>query len=229
MPRHWKGNRDQASRRGHRLLSASPGGKTASPSPCALRVPPVVCRQTARADSSKVPFFTGEGLSRVFRGKFRRRFKIPLPPKRGSATGQLESLGQAKPFHAFLRQLFWQDWVVVPSDRGGRNACRYLARYTAWPFNRLVSWPATASHSDGRITRTATRSANDCSTDEFLRQFLLHVLPRGFVRIRHFGFLPRRRRESIAIIRQVLTGLLDHAPQRHCPPPPGHARAVAAP
>jgi hypothetical protein len=43
------------------------------------------------------------------------------------------------------------------------------------------------------------------TTDEFLRRFLLHVLPRGFVRIRHFGFLSaRRRRESMAVSRRVL-------------------------
>jgi uncharacterized protein (DUF2461 family) len=45
------------------------------------------------------------------------------------------------------------------------------------------------------------------TTDEFLRRFLLHVLPRGFVRIRHFGILSaRRRREFIAVCRQALGG-----------------------
>jgi Putative transposase len=46
------------------------------------------------------------------------------------------------------------------------------------------------------------------TTDEFLRRFLLHVLPRGFVRIRHFGFLSARlRRESVAVCRQLLAEL----------------------
>ena len=60
------------------------------------------------------------------------------------------------------------------------------------------------------------------TADEFLRRFLLHVLPRGFVRIRHFGFLSaRRRRESLATSRQVLA----EAPRPRSPtltatPPP---------
>ena len=54
------------------------------------------------------------------------------------------------------------------------------------------------------------------TTDEFLRRFLLHVLPRGFVRIRHFGFLSaRRRRELIAVSRQVLA----EAPRPRSPTP----------
>jgi hypothetical protein len=54
------------------------------------------------------------------------------------------------------------------------------------------------------------------TADEFLRRFLLHVLPRGFVRIRHFGFLSaRRRRELIAVSRQVLA----EAPRPRSPTP----------
>jgi len=97
---------------------------------------------------------------------------------------------------------------------------KYLARYThrvAISNHRLVSM------ADGNITFRWKDYAHGnkkrkmtVTTDEFLRRLLLHVLPRGFARIRHFGFLSaRRRRESIAIIRQVLTA----APRPRSPTP----------
>jgi hypothetical protein len=73
-------------------------------------------------------------------------------------------------------------------------------------------------YAHGKKTRKMT-----VTTDEFLRRLLLHVLPRGFVRIRHFGFLSaRRRRESIAVSRQVLAA----APRPHSPTPATTPRPV---
>jgi hypothetical protein len=110
-----------------------------------------------------------------------------------------------------LRQLFRQDWVVYakPPFGGPEYVLQYLARHThrvAISNHRLISladgevtfrWKDYAHHNKKRkMTVTA---------EEFLRRFLLHVLPRSFVRIRHFGFLSApRRRQSIAICRQVL-------------------------
>ncbi len=77
---------------------------------------------------------------------------------------------------------------------------RYLGRYThrvAISNHRLVSF------ADGEVTFRWRDSAHNneqkllsLSLDEFLRRFLLHVLPKGFVRIRHFGFLANRRRAT---------------------------------
>ena len=65
------------------------------------------------------------------------------------------------------------------------------------------------------------------TADEFLRRFLLHVLPRGFVRIRHFGFLSaRRRRNSIAITRQLLAEAPRPRSQLRPPPRPRHHLAM---
>jgi hypothetical protein len=142
--------------------------------------------------------------------------------------GRLQHLGEPKAFHAFLRQLFRQDWVVYakPPFGGPQHVLHYLARYThrvAISNHRLVSMAdgnvtfLWKDYAHGNKTRKMT-----VTTDEFLRRLLLHVLPRGFVRIRHFGFLSaRRRRESIAISRQVLA----EAPRPRSPtlpttPPP---------
>jgi hypothetical protein len=150
-------------------------------------------------------------LSRVFRGKFVAGLKGLFRQKKLCFHGQLEHLGEPKPFHAFLRQLFRQDWVVYakPPFGGPEYVLQYLARYT---HRVAISNHRLLSLADGNVTFRWKDYAHGnkkrkmtVTTDEFLRRFLLHVLPRGFVRIRHFGFLSaRRRRESIAVSRRVL-------------------------
>ena len=128
-------------------------------------------------------FFLPKGvLSRVFRGKFvaglRRAFR----------RGELR-------FAAFLRTLFQKDWVVYakPAFGGAPQVLRYLGRYThrvAISNHRLLSFDGAQvsfrwkDYAHGSKQRKMTLSA-----DEFLRRFLWHVLPPGFVRIRQFGFL----------------------------------------
>ena len=150
-------------------------------------------------------------LSRVFRGKFVAGLKRLFRQKKLRFHGSLQSLGEGKIFHRFLRRLFRQDWVVYakPPFGGPEHVLHYLARYThrvAISNHRLISL------ADGKVTFRWKDYAHGnkkrqmaVATDEFLRRFLLHVLPRGFVRIRHFGFLSApRRRESIAVCRRVL-------------------------
>ena len=103
-------------------------------------------------------------------------------------------------FRAFLRPLFRHDWVVYakPPFGGPEHVLHYLARYTHrvaisnHRIEHVVDDHVTFRWKDyrhGSQVRTITVSA-----DEFLRRFLLHVLPKGFVRIRFFGFLASRRR-----------------------------------
>jgi Putative transposase/Transposase zinc-binding domain len=150
-------------------------------------------------------------LSRVFRGKFVAGLKCLYRRKKLGFHGNLKYLSQPIPFRAFLRQLFRQDWVVYakPPFGGPEYVLQYLARYThrvAISNHRLISL------ADGKVTFRWKDYAHGnkkrkmtITTDEFLRRFLLHVLPRGFVRIRHFGFLSARwRREFVPICRQLL-------------------------
>jgi putative transposase/transposase-like zinc-binding protein len=156
-------------------------------------------------------FLPVQVLSRVFRGKFVAGLKRLFRQNKLGFHGNLNHLGQPIPFRAFLRQLFRQDWVVYakPPFGGPEYVLQYLARYThrvAISNHRLVTL------ADGKVTFRWKDYAHGnkkrkmtLTTDEFLRRFLLHVLPRGFVRIRHFGFLSaRRRREFIAVCRQLL-------------------------
>src|SRR3989449_5379052 len=132
---------------------------------------------------------------------------IPTAPTNISfVNGNLTPLAQPKIFASWLRPLFRKDWVVYskPPFGGPEYVLQYLGRYThrvAISNHRLVSL------ADGQVTFRWRDSAHNneqklmtLSLDEFLRRFLLHLLPKGFVRIRHFGFLANRRR-SILFVR----------------------------
>jgi hypothetical protein len=121
-----------------------------------------------------------------------------------------------------LRTLHQHQWVVYAKQPfGGPNhVLNYLARYThrvAISNHRLVAL------SDGKVTfrwkdyargsqqkpAEASRSQQKLMTlsvEEFLRRFLLHVLPSGFVRIRFFGFMANRRRASLLPLCETLVG-----------------------
>jgi hypothetical protein len=142
-------------------------------------------------------------LSRVFRGKFVAGLRQAFQSGQLYFRGNLAPLAQPKTFAAWLRLLFRKDWVVYakPPFGGPGYVLHYLGRYThrvAISNHRLVSF------ADGKVTFRWRDSAHGneqklmtLSVDEFLRRFLLHLLPKGFVRIRHFGFLAARRRATV--------------------------------
>ena len=150
-------------------------------------------------------------LSEVFRGKFVAGLKRLFRKRKLIFHGSLKSLADSKIFRSFLRQLFWKKWVVYAKRPfgGPEQVLHYLARYThrvAISNHRLVSFQdgqvtfRWKDYAQGNKQRTMTVSA-----DEFLRRFLLHVLPRAFVRIRHFGFLTNRNRaKMVPLCRQLL-------------------------
>ena len=141
-------------------------------------------------------------LRRVFRGKFVAGLKQAFHSGRLSFRGNLAALAQPKTFAAWLRSLFRKDWVVYAKRPfgGPEYVLQYLGRYThrvAISNHRLVSF------TEGKVTFRWRDSAHDneqklltLTLDEFLRRFLLHLLPKGFVRIRNFGFLANRRRAA---------------------------------
>ena len=141
-------------------------------------------------------------LSSVFRGKFVAGLKQAFQSGRLSFRGNLAALAQPKTFAAWLRSLFRKDWVVYakPPFGGPEYVLQYLGRYThrvAISNHRLVSF------TEGKVTFRWRDSAHNneqklltLALDEFLRRFLLHLLPKGFVRIRNFGFLANRRRAT---------------------------------
>ena len=150
-------------------------------------------------------------LSRVFRGKFIAGLKRLYRRKQLRCAGPSAALADDKQFRELLRRLHLQDWVVYakPALGGPRQVLRYLGRYThrvAISNHRLLSFDGERvtfrrkDYAHGSKTRQMTLAAR-----EFLRRFFLHVLPKGFVRIRHFGFLGNRFRAArVQLGRQLL-------------------------
>ena len=149
-------------------------------------------------------------LSKVFRGKFTDALKHTFAAGELQFHGQLKALAQPRLFQSLLRQLFRHHWVVYckPPFGGPDQVLRYLGAYThrvAISNHRLVSFH------DDQVTFRFRDSAHHnkkrlltLPADEFLRRFLLHVLPRGFVRIRHYGYLASRRRGELVPLSQQL-------------------------
>jgi hypothetical protein len=139
-------------------------------------------------------------LSRVFRGKFVAGLTTAFREGKLQFHGHLIPLAQPRIFASWLRLLFSHDWTVYAKRPfgGPGHALRYLGNYThrvALSNHRLVAltnddvifrWRDSAHGNKKRLMTLPV--------DEFLRRFLLHLLPRGFVRIRSFGFLANRQR-----------------------------------
>jgi hypothetical protein len=142
-------------------------------------------------------------LRRRFRGKFVAGLKSAFQRGQLHLSGDLSLLVQPRVFASWLRPLFRKNWVVYckPPFGGPEYVLQYLGRYThrvAISNHRLISladgqvtfrWRDSAHHNEQKVM--------SLSLDEFLRRFLLHLLPKGFVRIRHFGFLANRRRATL--------------------------------
>ncbi len=153
---------------------------------------------------SRDNYFLPKGVLReIFHGKFVDALKQAFQNGQLRFEGDLKLLAQPKTFAAWLRPLYRQDWVVyLKRPFGGPEyVLQYLGRYThrvAISNHRLVSF------TDGQVTFRWRDSAHHneqkllpLSLDEFLCRFLLHILPKGFVRIRNFGFLANRKRATL--------------------------------
>jgi hypothetical protein len=150
-------------------------------------------------------------LSRVFRGKYLALVRAAFAEGKLILHGRLARLKEPDAFAAWLRPLYAKDWVVYakPPFGGPAQVLKYLARYThrvAISNARLVNVEAGRvtfrykDYADDQRSKTMTLSA-----DEFLRRFVQHVLPRGFVKIRHYGFLANRHRdEKLQLCRRLL-------------------------
>src|SRR6267143_1592835 len=158
-------------------------------------------------------------LSRVFRGKFLAGLKRLHRRNKLQCAGPAVALANSRQFAQLLRRLHRHDWVVYakPAFGGPMQVLRYLGRYThrvAISNHRLLAfdqervtfrWKDYAhGGKQGEMTLSAT---------EFLRRFFLHVLPEGFVRIRHFGFLVNRSRASNLVLCQQLLASSSSAPR----------------
>jgi rubredoxin len=161
-------------------------------------------------------------LSRLFRGKFLAELSELFRRGRLTLAGNQHELADAERFARWIDALRTTDWVVYakPPFGGPEQVLKYLARYThrvAISNRRLVGmddntvsfrWKDYADGSTGKIMRLGGV--------EFVRRFLQHVLPSGFVRIRHSGWLANRcRAEKLIRCREVLAVAPPAIPPSH--------------
>jgi hypothetical protein len=180
-------------------------------------------------------------LSRLFRGKFLARLRQAFDQGKLKLAGTLTPLADARAFARWLSPLYAKEWVVYAKRPFGGPAqvLKYLARYThrvAISNRRLVKLEGGQvtfrykDYADGHSPKMMTLPA-----EEFLRRFVQHVLPRGFVKIRHYGLLANRgRADKLELCRRLLLPLavsaaggemtadkdgqeVTAAPMPHCP------------
>jgi hypothetical protein len=163
-------------------------------------------------------------LSRVFRGKFIDLLKRAYRKGALALHGNLKQLNDPKAFESWLDATVRTDWVVhaKPPFGGPKQVLKYLARYThrvAISNDRLIAMEKDRirfhwkDYSQGSARKTMTLAAT-----EFIRRFLLHVLPTGFVKIRHYGFMANRvRQEKLALARRLLAVPAGTANDERCP------------
>jgi Putative transposase len=183
-------------------------------------------------------------LSQVFRGKFLAGLGTLAAQEKLVYPGKLAPLADPKTSAGLRATLAVKDWVVYAKRPfgGPEQVLKYLAQYThrvAISNARLVHVADDQvsfryrDYADGRRSKLLTLDGV-----EFLRRFVQHVLPKGFVKIRHYGLLANRQRETLlARCRQLLAVMavavtappssaepgpaepvpIEPAPMRHCP------------
>ena len=160
------------------------------------------------------PFlFPVRSLSEVFRGKYIAALKRARDQQRLHFAGHSADLADPVRWQALIGALAQTDWVVYSKPPFGRPAqvLAYLSRYT----HRVAIANSRLRHVGGGVVRFRYRDYADhhaekemtLPAEEFLRRFLLHVLPRGFMRIRHYGILANCQRDpKLTRCRELLRG-----------------------
>jgi Putative transposase/Transposase zinc-binding domain len=153
-------------------------------------------------------------LSRLFRRLFLERLMTAHAAGRLQFFGQHAPLANAKAFARYFAPMRKTEWVVYskPPFGGPEAVLAYLSRYThrvSISNSRLIAFDqdgVTFRWKDYRIEGRDRYKLMTLTTDEFIRRFLIHVLPRGFHRIRHYGLLAKASSaDNIARARELLT------------------------
>jgi len=162
--------------------------------------------------------FNEEALGLVFRGKFIEALVKAYQSGTLSFPGIIAPYEKPTRFHELKNSLYAHNWVVSVGKplKRPEHVLQYLGRYT---HRVAISNHRIVALKDGMVTFTyRNRKTNQIApitikAVEFIRRFLLHALPEGFVRIRHFGFLTNRsKRVNLATLRRLF-GLSPQTPE----------------
>lgn len=169
-------------------------------------------------------FLSVRVMSRLFRGKFLYHLQRSYQSEELLFSGDIVNMKDPVQFKAFLKALYQRQWVVYckPPFKGPDMVLQYLARYThriAISNHRIIAieddrvsfrW---RDYSDGNKSKIMTLYAF-----EFIRRFLLHVLPDRFVKIRYYGLLcSRNRKANLILCRELLGGCINKTKDKDTP------------
>jgi hypothetical protein len=165
-------------------------------------------------------------LSRVFRGKFLSLLRNAFDRGRLAFHGKLGPLADPAEFQRGLTDSVQTEWVVhaKPPFGGPQQVLKYLARYThraAISNHRLIGLEGDQVELLWKdYARGGKQKAMKLQAVEFLRCFLMHILPAGFMRIRHYGLLANRGcREKLELCRSLLTAIASSIAAQAIPEP----------
>jgi hypothetical protein len=166
-------------------------------------------------------FIPIKAISRLFRGKFLYYLRKAFQDGKLKFAGAVLYLNKKQSFEKLLNSLYNQEWVTYckPPFRDSEQLLEYLGRYThrvAISNHRIIKFE------DGKVTfRWRDYKDNNqvkqmtLGVFEFIRRFLLHILPTGFVKIRHYGILSNRSRcTKLKKCREFLGMITDKTKQK---------------
>jgi hypothetical protein len=155
--------------------------------------------------------FKVESLAKELRKRYLKKLEEAFVDEKLIFPGNTKIYGCRRKFKKLLKTLFRITWIVYAKRpfAGPEQVLEYLGRYThrvAISNNRIVSMEK------GKVTFTyKDRNRNDqvknmtLADDEFIRRFLLHVLPKGFMKIRYFGFLANtNKKQCVPLLRKLI-------------------------
>jgi hypothetical protein len=172
-------------------------------------------------------------LSRLFRRLFLTMLATAHAEGRLAFFGALERLAAPRAFTAFVKRQRRPEWVIYakPPFAGPKAVLAYLSRYThriAISNRRLIRADAggvTFTVKNYRVEGPGRYTTMTLPTHEFIRRFLMHVLPKGFHRIRHYGLLANGNRAAAIAKARALLAMAPHEQQ----PQAAKATETAAP
>ena len=159
-------------------------------------------------ESKKEYLFKVQVLSSLFRGKFLAMLKesdLEFPKDKKYLKNKVL-------FNKFLEPLYEKTWItyIEPPKGKPENVIEYIGRYS---FRVAISNERIKDISNGQVTfeykdykDEAKIKTMTITAEEFIRRFLLHVLPSRFTKIRHYGLLSNRNRKSIIVLCRILIG-----------------------
>ena len=168
---------------------------------------------------SKKFLFPVRAMSKVMMGVFIEKLKCSYEEGNLSLPGELQEISSLQKFNSYLWELSKKEWVIFNRSplKGSSKVFEYLSRYThkiAISNNRIKEYSGgevTFEYKDYRDRNEkgiAKKKLMKISEEEFIRRYLLHILPNGFRKLRYGGiFASNKKKESLSIIKEYFQEL----------------------